>query len=348
MEDELKTNAKHLNQTTQFEIRKSIIRLDKQGKSTKEIAEILNVSERHVQNTKKNYKDGGMAAIKPGKRGRKSGDKRVLTQEQEKEIQQIIVDKTPEQLKFKECLWTRKAIHELIMRKYKIDLPLSTLGIYLRRWGFSVQRPVKRAYQQNKEAVNEWVEETFPGISEKAKKEDAEIYFGDETGIQNTSNYVKGYAPRGKTPVVQTESKHIKVNMLSAVSAKGKMSFLLHKDSINSEKLIDFMRRLIHDSSKKIFLVLDNLKAHHSKKVTEWVEKHKDEIEIFFLPPYAPEYNPDEYLNSDLKRGISKLPSPRTEKELVHNVRSHMKSVQLRPDKVKGFFQVATTKYAAC
>ena len=288
-----------------------------------------------------------MAAIKPGKRGRKSGDKRVLTQEQEKEIQQIIVDKTPEQLKFRECLWTRKAIHELIKRKYKIDLPLSTLGIYLRRWGFSVQRPVKRAYKQNKEAVNEWVEETFPGISEKAKKEDAEIYFGDETGIQNTSNYVKGYAPRGKTPVVQTESKHIKVNMLSAVSAKGKMRFLLHKDSINSEKLIDFMRRLIHDSSKKVFLVLDNLKAHHSKKVTEWVEKHKDEIEIFFLPPYAPEYNPDEYLNSDLKRGISKLPSPRTENELVHNVRSHMKSVQLRPDKVKGFFQVATTKYAA-
>ena len=136
--------------------------------------------------------------------------------------------------------------------------------------------------------------------------------------------------------------------MLSAVSAKGKMRFLLHKDSINSEKLIDFMQRLIHDSSKKIFLVLDNLKAHHSKIVTEWVEKHKDEIEIFFLPPYAPEYNPDEYLNSDLKRGISKLPSPRTEKELVHNVRSHMKSVQLRPDKVKGFFQVATTKYAAC
>ena len=240
MEDELKTNAKHLNQTTQFEIRKSIIRLDKQGKSTKEIAEILNVSERHVQNTKKNYKDGGIAAIRPGIRGRKSGDKRVLTQEQEKEIQQIIIDKTPEQLKFRECLWTRKAIHELIKRKYKIDLPLSTLGIYLRRWGFSVQRPVKRAYQQNKEAVNEWVEETFPGISERAKKEDAEIYFGDETGIQNTSNYVKGYAPRGKTPVVQTESKHIKVNMLSAVSAKGTKT----DAAIRNERALTILERI--------------------------------------------------------------------------------------------------------
>ena len=347
MEDELKTNARNLTQATQYEIRKSIIRLSQQGKNTHEIAEILNVSERHVQNTKLNYKNGGMIAIKPGKRGRKSGEKRKLTPEQEKEVQQIIVDKTPEQLKFKECLWTRKAIHELILRKYQIDLPLSTLGLYLQRWGFSVQRPVKRAYQQNKEAVNEWVEETFPGINKRAKEEDAEIYFGDETGLQNTSNYAKGYAPKGKTPVVYTESKHIKINMLSAVSAKGKMRFLLHKESINSDKLIDFMRRLIHDSDKKVFLVLDNLKAHHSKKVSEWIEKHKDEIEIFFLPPYAPEYNPDEYLNNDLKRGIGNFPSPRSEKELIHNVRSHLKKVQLQPEKVKGFYQLPTTKYAA-
>ena len=135
--------------------------------------------------------------------------------------------------------------------------------------------------------------------------------------------------------------------MLSAVSAKGKMRFLLHKESINSDKLIDFMRRLIHDSDKKVFLVLDNLKAHHSKKVSEWIEKHKDEIEIFFLPPYAPEYNPDEYLNSDLKRGIGNFPSPRSEKELIHNVHSHLKKVQLQPEKVKGFYQLPTTKYAA-
>ena len=149
MEDELKTNARNLTQATQYEIRKSIIRLSQQGKNTHEIAEILNVSERHVQNTKLNYKNGGMTAIKPGKRGRKSGEKRKLTPEQEKEVQQIIVDKTPEQLKFKECLWTRKAIHELILRKYQIDLPLSTLGLYLQRWGFSVQRPVMFLSRQN-------------------------------------------------------------------------------------------------------------------------------------------------------------------------------------------------------
>ena len=107
------------------------------------------------------------------------------------------------------------------------------------------------------------------------------------------------------------------------------------------------MRRLVKDTPRKVFLILDNLRAHHSKKVTAWLEKHNAEIEVFFLPPYSPEYNPDELLNSDLKRGISKRSMPRSEKELEHNVRSHMKSVQLRPEKIKAFFQAPTTIYAA-
>lgn len=135
--------------------------------------------------------------------------------------------------------------------------------------------------------------------------------------------------------------------MLSAISNRGKLRFVLYKDNMNADKLIDFMRRLVYDSDKKVFLVLDNLRVHHAKKVTTWLEKHQDEIEVFYLPPYAPEYNPDELLNSDLKRGISKRTSPRSEKELEHNVRSHLKSVQLRPDKIKGFFGAASTSYAA-
>ena len=177
--------------------------------------------------------------------------------------------------------------------------------------------------------------------------ESAEIFFGDETGVQNQPTTLRGYAPIGQTPVVKTEAKHFKINMLSAISNRGKLRFVLYKDNMNADKLIDFMRRLVHDSKKKVFLILDNLRAHHAKKVSAWLEKHKDEIEIFYLPPYAPEYNPDELLNSDLKRGISKRPSPRSDKELEHNVRSHLKSVQLRPAKIQGFFGSATTTYAA-
>jgi transposase len=184
MENELKTRAVRLSPAEQYQIRKSIIRLLKQGKSNEEIAEIEDVSLRHVQNTKKQYKDGGIAAIRPKTRGRRKGEKRTLTPEQEKEIQNTIVDKTPEQLCFKECMWNRKNIVELVRQKYGITLPESTMGVYLARWGFSVQRPAKRAYKQNEEQVTNWVESEFPGITERAKAEDAEIYFGDETGCK--------------------------------------------------------------------------------------------------------------------------------------------------------------------
>ena len=135
----------------------------------------------------------------------------------------------------------------------------------------------------------------------RANAENAEIFFGDKTNIQNTCNYMKGYSPNGKTPVVRTETQKFKINMLSAVSKRGKLRFMLYKDNMNSDKLIDFMRRLVHDSTKKVFLILDNLRVHHSKKVQAWLEKHRDEIKVFYLPPYAPEYNPDELMNSDLK-----------------------------------------------
>ena len=347
MENELKLNAVRLSPEEQYQIRKSIIRLSKKGKSNEEIAEILDVSLRHVQNTKKTYADGGIAAIKPKTRGRRTGEKRTLSPEQEWAIKKIIIDKHPEQLKLPGCMWTRENIRDLIKQKYKITMPLSTLGYYLGRWGFSVQRPAKRAYKQDEKQVADWVEEEFPEIKERAKVENAEIYWGDETGVQNTANYLKGYAPIGKTPTVLVDSQKIKINMLSAISGRGKLRFMLYKDNMNSDKLIDFMRRLVKDSKRKVFLILDNLRAHHSQKVRAWLEKHKEEIEVFYLPPYAPEYNPDELLNSDLKRGISKKSMPRSEKELENNVRSHMKSVQLNPDKIKAFFGAPTTIYAA-
>ena len=143
------------------------------------------------------------------------------------------------------------------------------------------------------------------------------------------------------------ESKKMKINMLSAISKRGKLRFILYKDNMNAEKLIDFMRRLIKDTEKKVFLIVDNLRVHHSKKVMEWLNKHKNEIEVFYLPPYAPEYNPDELLNSDLKRGVGNRAMPASEKELESNVRSHLKILQLNPDKIRSFFKSQFTCYAA-
>lgn len=160
-------------------------------------------------------------------------------------------------------------------------------------------------------------------------------------------NYLKGYAPKGKTPVVKNEAENLKSSMLSAVSKRGKLRFVLYKDNMNADKLIDFMRRLIHDNRKKVFLILDILRVNHPKKVSEWLAEHKDKIEVFYLPPYAPEYNPDELVNSDLKRSVGQKASPINEDELEHNVRSHLKLLQLNPQKIASFFLAPFTSYAA-
>lgn len=347
MEEELKGNALRIGTKGQHELRKTIIRMLKDGKSGKEIAKDLGVSEGHVSNVKKLYETGGAKALKPKKRGRPVGKNKVLAPEQEREIQRIIADKTPEQMRFKECMWTRNNIRQLIHEKYGIDIKLSTLGYYLGRWGFTVQRPVKRAYKQDEKKIDAWLNTEFPGITERAEEEKAEIFFGDETNIQNTANYARGYAPKGQTPVVRVQAQKLKIEMLSAISKRGKLHFLLYKDSMNSEKLIDFMTRLVADSKNKVFLILDNLRVHHSKAVAAWLEGHKNQIELFFLPPYAPEYNPDELLNSDIKRNAGARLSPRTQEELESNVQSRLAYLSAAPNHVASFFHAPLTCYAA-
>lgn len=347
MEKELRTNAVKLPPQVQYDLRRSMVRLSKAGKSIEEIVEILDVGRSTVYKTLKLYREAGLKGIRVKKRGRVKGENRVLSPGQEKEIQRIIVDKNPEQMKLKCCLWTRRAIHDLIARMYKIDILYSTLGYYLQRWGFSIQRPTKKAKKQNPEQVERWLEEEYPQIASKAKAENAEIYWGDETALQNTANYARGYAPKGHTPVLEVESKKMKLNLLSAISNRGKLRFTITKESINADILIDFMKRLVRDTERKVLLILDNLRVHHAKKVKSWVWKHSDEIEIFFLPPYSPAHNPDEYLNSSLKRDIGSKPMPASEADLAHNARSSLKRHQLSADKIRAFFRHPAVCYAA-
>jgi transposase len=311
------------------------------------VTKILDVSKAHVYATKKTYDEKSIKGIKPKHRGRRHGRKRVLSPEQERVVRELITEKMPEQLRIPGCLWTRENIRELIRQVRKVTPGLSTLGYYLARWGFSVQRPKKRAYKQGGEKVAAWVEREFPAIKARAKSEDAEIFFGDETGLQNTPDYLCGYASIGHTPIVRVESKKLRVNMLSAVSNSGKMRFMLYKDNMDADKLIDFMGRLVKDTPKKVFLILDNLRVRCTKKVRAWLDERKRDIEVFYLPPYSPEYNPDEYLNSDVKRGAGKQPSPRSEQELEYNLCVHMFTLLLRPEKVRAFFGTETTRYAA-
>jgi len=221
------TDAKRLSPEAQCELRKQIVRLRKKGMSNQETAEILGLSVSHCSRIWQTYQREGVKGIALKTRGRRLGAKRRLTAEQEKEIQDLIVINTPEQLRFSFALWTREAIGQLIKRQYGINLPLKSISNYLNRWGYTAQRPIKRAYEQNPVKVKAWMEEEYPQIQKKAKQEGGEIYWGDETGIQNGAYRAKGFAPKGKTPVVKIQARREKISMISAITNHGKVRFMI-------------------------------------------------------------------------------------------------------------------------
>ena len=342
-----KKDARTHNQQTQYELRKQIVRLRRRGFSNKETAELVGISVAHASTVWSKYVRGGLDAIKPGQRGRRQGAQRVLDAGQEKAVQNLLVDKTPDQLKLPFALWSRDAVRLAIKREFGLELPLRTLTDYLKRWGFTPQKPAKRAYEQDPEKLSHWLEQGYPEIAARAKQEQAEIHWGDETGVNNEAYNARGFAPKGKTPVVRLNAKRSSINMISSITNQGKVRFMLYRETMTAPVLIKFMSRLIKDVEKKVFLILDNHRVHHSKRVKKWLEEHRQRIEVFFLPPYAPEHNPDEYLNGDLKQRIrSGLPS-RDQEELVKKTRSFMKTLQHRPAHVRSYFKHHLVRYAA-
>jgi transposase len=330
-------------------IRKRGIALIKSGRKKGEVANLFAVNKNTVSRWYKSYNQESSAGLSDRKRGAKSENCKLLTIAQEKEIQKLIIDKYPEQYKLPFALWTSKAVQELVEQRFGIILARSTMGYYLRSWGFTRQKLKKKAYEQNPKQVEKWIEEEYPAIKKRAKEEDAEIQWGDETGCKNQCNHGRSYAPKGKTPVKESMSKHFKINMISTVTNQGKVQFMIYTENMNADKLIEFFKQLIKSGDRKIFLILDNLRVHHCYLVKEWLlqEDIKQKIEVFWLPSYSPELNPDEYLNCDLKRGLSDKPAPKNVTKLQQNVEEHMNLLQQNPDRVAKYFNHEDIKYAA-
>lgn len=321
--------------------------LIKSGEKKKNVALIIGVRPSTVSDWVALYESQGLKGLRDTKRGVKSEDKKLLSTKQEKEIQHMILDTMPDQLKLPYSLWTRKAVKELIERELGVILAITTTGYYLRSWGYSPQKPKKKAYEQNSKAVEQWLEKEYPSIKQKAKAENAEIHWGDETGVRNNSQHGRSYAPKGKTPVKLSMAKRFSVNMVSTVTNQGKVAFMVYTGTMDSNRFIEFIDQLTKEKKEKIFLILDNLRVHHSKLVKEWVENNKEKIELFYLPSYSPEKNPDEYLNCDLKYGLSIQPSPKDQQKLKENLENHMALLQSSPKRVKKYFAHPDITYAA-
>jgi transposase len=341
------TDMRSLSREARHERRVQVIRLRKAGRTYDEIAAQTGLSRTGVFDICKRHEAGGAKALRDAPGGRQPGDKRLLSAEQEREVQRLIRDRTPDQLKMVYALWTRQAVAELIRDRFGIGLPVRTMGEYLKRWGFTPQKPMRRAYEQSPAAVRKWLDEQYPVIAASAKVEGAEIHWGDETGLRSDDVRGRSFAPQGRTPVVRVNSKRHGLSIISTVTNKGTMRWKIFDGALNADILIDFMKRLIRDAGRKVYLILDNLRVHHSKLVKAWLAEHKHEIEVFYLPSYSPELNPDEMANADLKQAVTKLAPARTKLQLVKAAARHLRGVQRQPERIKSYFEYKPVRYAA-
>jgi transposase len=290
------------------------------------------------------YREGGLDALRAK---RAPGRPPKLSGKQLRSIYRTVTGKNPLQLKFEFALWTRAMIRELIRERFNVRLSDVSVGRLLKKLGLTPQRPLRRAYQQDPKKVDRWLKKQFPQIRALAKREGAMIFFQDEAGVRSDFHAGTTWAPRGETPIVPATGQRFGLNVASAISPRGELRFMTFEGRMNAGKFIEFLKRLLYNANRPIFLVVDGHPAHRARKVLEFVESTEGSLRLFFLPPYSPELNPDEFVWNHLKNhGVGKR-IVRSRPELKSVVINHLRSLQHMPAKVRTFFQQSDVRYAA-
>lgn len=308
-------------------------------------AETFHLSKSAVDKIWTRYRTKGARGLKSKKRGVTGGKK--INGNQSSQVRQLIKDKLPDQLKLPYGLWTREAVQQLILIRYGIELSRWQVGRYLKSWGYTPQRPITKAFEQKPERVKQWLEKEYPAIKKRAQKERAIIYFGDETGMRSDHQAGRSYAPAGETPVIKKTGQRFSLNMISAISNRGHLQFMIMDGRFNSEVFQTFLKRMIKYSKQKIYFVTDGHPAHKTKKLNEWLAQNKKRIEVFFLPPYSPELNAQEYVNQDLKTNIIGKKRPINKEQMKSNVEEFMTKRKKDKRQVQKYFHVSHVRYAA-
>jgi transposase len=341
-------DARTLSPETQEALRRRAVdAVEKEGMRVVDVAKSLGVRRQSVQEWLKLYREGGDAALARGRKGPAKGFGQLLEPWQQGVIVRMITDNCPDQLKLPFCLWTREAVAELVYNRFRIKIAIRTVGDYLKNWGFTAQKPARRAFEQDPEAVRNWREADYPAIEREAKKLGAQIHWADETGIRSDHHAGRSYSPKGKTPVVNKSGKRFGANVISSVTNRGELRFMVFKERFTSPVFIEFLSRLVRRAERMIFLIVDGHPVHRSAAVRAWLQQNCEKIRLFFLPPYAPESNPDEYLNNDLKSNAVGRSAFRDLSGLLSGVRSYLRATQKRSDIVQSYFRHPDVAYAA-
>jgi len=339
-----KQDARRLTHKELTDLRHRAIHAVHAGESPEVVARVMGVSRQALYGWLARYRLCGWVALDARKRG---GRPRKLSGSAWRWLYNTITDKNPLQLKFPFALWATAMVVSLIQDKYGVRLSRSSVSRLLHQLRLNAQRPMWRAYQQDPAAVEQWLQNEFPKIKTLARKAKADIYFADEA--IGRSDYHSGttWAQRGKTPIVSTTGARFGLNLISAINPRGQMRFMITKGWVGAKVFIDFLIRLIHNAKQPIFVVVDGHPAHRAKKVSQFVDSVKDRLRLFFLPPYSPELNPDEWVWNHLKNhGIGRQ-AVTTKPQMKRAVISHMRKLQKSPQLVCSFFQTETTRYAA-
>jgi len=337
-------DARKLDHKGLTQLRQRTIHAVQNGESPEIVARVLGVSRAAIYNWLAKYRQGGLGQLDARKRG---GRPPKLDGQALRFIYDTVTMKNPMQLKFPFALWTSAMVVKLIYDTYAIRLSRSSVSRLLNQLGLSAQRPLWRAYQQDPEKVQQWLNDQFPKIKALAKRNKADIFFGDEAGVRSDYHSGTTWAKRGQTPVVTSTGARFGFNLISAITPRGQMRFMVAKKSVGAVVFIEFLKRLIHNAEKPIYLIVDGHPAHKAKKVTKFVESVRERLQLFYLPGYSPELNPDELVWNNLKNHVLGRQVIETKPQMKKAVLSHMRSIQKSPSLICSFFQTQTTRYAA-
>lgn len=340
-----KSDGRKLSHGQSEYIRKQAVRAVRVDKrSPEEVIKVFGLHRSCIYRWLNRYDVGGLESLDSRKA---KGPTSKITLQQKQQLGKMLL-KNPTQLSFEYALWTIQMIVDLIERKFKVRYSVVQVSYILKEIGFSKQKPLQRAYEQDPQKVDQWLRKDYPTIKKEAKKENRNIFFADEAGFHSTSEYGGTWAPKGETPIIRTTGKRIKVNCISAVNNNGTMRFMLYEGNFNSERFIEFLKRMLHKQTTPISLIVDGHSTHKTNKVKQFVESTKGKLKLYYLPPYSPELNPDEFVWNNAKQKVAKK-KYQAEKNKVtfkDNVQTTMTEIQKNKKLVRSFYGEPNVAYA--
>jgi transposase len=339
-------DARKLCPAAQEALRRRVVRAVRDGGMAQvEAARVFGVSRASIHNWLRAVERSGPTALAAHKRGPKPHSR--LAAYQAATVVRRIEGGCPDQLRLPFALWTREAVQQLIARRFGIRVSVWTVGRYLRQWGFTPQKPLRRAYEQDPAAIERWLQEEYPAIRSRAKAEKAAIHWGDEMGMRSDHQTGTSYGRKGETPVLPGTGRRFGCSMISAITNRGRLYFMVFRRRFTAQVFLEFLRRLVRQVRPKVFLIVDGHPVHRSASVRRWLAKQVERLQVFFLPGYSPKLNPDEWLNQDVKSNAVGRQRPQDQGEMMSIVRSYLRRRQKQPRVVQRYFHHDDVRYAA-